>query len=107
MELVAMELTASYNVYVSTQEIGRQDRINDHPTSLIDARRMLYAFATLLQKAPKVHDIQTDVWLSEEGEICEGVRWHCAKSDDEEGCDFSAHIARHVEHELDETCDWE
>jgi hypothetical protein len=81
-----------YHVIVSVPSIGRCERINQTPSTLCEARRVMYSFAARLETMANVYEVENDYWVGERGELCEGLRWRYADSDSAPGCMFTVHI---------------
>jgi len=89
-----------FHVVVSAPSIHRTDVINAEPTSLCDARRVLWAYAARLERMHEITQLEPEYWISDTGQLCEGITWryNCDGVDD---CRFLAYITDDVDTPVD------
>jgi hypothetical protein len=97
-------MSGGYWVVLSAPSIPRSDRINVQPTSLCNARRVMYSLGARLEARGIAHDVSTEFWVSESGEICEAIRWRQSAQNGGDDYVFVVHIVGISEHEVFE--DW-
>ena len=78
----------SYEVIVSTPSEGRSETIIEG-LALDRARLALYRIGARMKTELGATDVEHDLWITPDGELCEGIRWTLHQPDEVE---YTAHI---------------
>lgn len=78
----------SYEVIVSTPSQARSETVIEGLT-LEQARLALYRIGARMRTEMGATDLEHDLWITPDGELCEGLRWTLAQPDE---VAFTAHI---------------
>ena len=83
---------SGYWMVLEAPTLNRRCLVNEMPTSLIDARRVLYSFAARLETTTTVTDLELDYHISNTGALCEGLRWRVVECDGAQDCAMNAYL---------------
>jgi hypothetical protein len=78
----------TYQVIVSTPSEGRSETIIEGLT-IEQARQALYTIGARMKTHLGAVDLEPDLWITSEGELCEGLRWTVPGPEEKE---YTAHI---------------
>ena len=85
---------------IEAPSIGRRDVVNDRPSTLMNARRVLYSLAARLETNDDVTDLSVDYHVSGTGALCEGLRWRLIEVDGVRDCPMYAYLTDDPDAEL-------
>lgn len=78
----------TYEVIVSTPSQGRTETVIEG-LALEQARMTLYRIGARVKTVLGASDLELDLWISPDGELCEGIRWTIHQP---EKVEYTAHI---------------
>ncbi len=78
----------NYDVIMSTPSQHRSETVAEGLTIEM-ARLALYRIGARMRAELGASDLQHDLWITPEGDLCEGIRWTLHQPDEVE---FTAHI---------------